>query len=102
MGDDFGPSNLRSVHTLREIVESKRTQHPSEVPALQCRPDPPAVTDAVFLMGSFMIMCVCVCAQMIIAQGTVGDEMYLIKHGTVEVTVRASVDSDRRLGRRLG
>ena len=53
---DFGPFNLASVKTFCEIVETKRRQHPDEVLALQCRPEPQSVTNTVFLVGSYMIM----------------------------------------------
>ena len=54
--DDFGPLCLGSVHTFCEILETKRDQHPGQVLALQCRPDPHSVTNTVFLVGCFMIM----------------------------------------------
>ena len=53
---DFGPFNLASVHTFCGIMETKRKEHPTEVLALQCRPDPRSVTNTVFLVGSYMIM----------------------------------------------
>ena len=53
---DFGPFNLASVQTFCGIVETKRKLHPTEVLALQCRPDPRSVTNTVFLVGSYMIM----------------------------------------------
>ena len=54
--DDFGPLNLGSVHAFCEILETKRNQHPDQMLALQCRPDPHSVTNTVFLVGSFMTM----------------------------------------------
>ena len=45
---DFGPFNLASVHTFCGIVETMRKLHPTEVLALQCRPDPRSVTNTVF------------------------------------------------------
>ena len=53
---DFGPFNLASVHTFCEIVDRMRKQHPTEVLALQCKPDPCSLTNTVFLVGSYMIM----------------------------------------------
>ena len=54
--DDFGPLNLGSVHTFCESLAIKVSEHPNEMVVVQCRNNERSVTNAVFLLGSFMIM----------------------------------------------
>ena len=54
--DDFGPMNLAAVYCFCELVEIQCEECPNNKLALRCKTDARSITNAVFLMGSFMIM----------------------------------------------
>jgi hypothetical protein len=54
--DDFGPMNLGSIYRFCEILEEEMERSPDQDIALLTSCDCKDLTNAVFLMGSYMIM----------------------------------------------
>ena len=54
--DDFGPMSLGSVYRFCEMLEQACTERPTTPIAVQTVPSPRPVTNAAFLLGSYLIM----------------------------------------------
>ena len=54
--DDFGPMNLSNVFRFSDIVKTLRYQHPGKVLVYCTNIFPRQVTNAVFLLGSYLIL----------------------------------------------
>jgi cell division cycle 14 len=54
--DDFGPMHLGSIYQFCEVLCDELDKHEKQFVALQSLSDPRSVTNAVFLLGSYMIM----------------------------------------------
>ena len=55
--DDFGPMNLGMVYRFCQIVSTRLDRHAFSSVVLVSKADPKKITNSVFLLGSYMIMC---------------------------------------------
>jgi cell division cycle 14 len=55
--DDFGPLNLASIYQFCGSLERRLKSDSSRQVAVISRPDPRSLTNAVFLVGAYLIMC---------------------------------------------
>ncbi len=54
--DDFGPMNLASTYQFCQLLDSVLEQSPELPVAMMCLPDRRSLTNAVFLIGSYIIV----------------------------------------------
>ena len=54
--DDFGPMNMACIVRFVEMLESEKETHRSQKIVLRVSPGPRLLTNAVFLLGSYLIL----------------------------------------------
>ena len=54
--DDFGPMNLASIFNFCSLMDKQLALNPDKSVALQCLEEEKAITNAVFLIGAYLVM----------------------------------------------